>query len=50
MSFRTVAGLGSCKYGRKAAALIERRIEKYGSIRAYYEHINRGRAAPEKKK
>lgn len=38
MSFRTVTGLGSPQYGRKAAALIEKRIAKYGSIRAYYQH------------
>ncbi|MBF4177255.1 hypothetical protein [Lelliottia nimipressuralis] len=36
MSFRTVTGLGSPQYGRKAARLIAQRIAKYGSIRAYY--------------
>lgn len=38
MSFRTVVGLGSPQCGRKAAALIEKRIAKHGSIRAYYQH------------
>lgn len=40
MSFVTVRGLGSPRYGKKAVALINQRIAKFGSIRAYYDHIN----------
>lgn len=43
--FRTVRGLGSVAYGKKAQRLINQRIAKYGSIRAYYEHVNGGRKA-----
>lgn len=45
LSFRTVRGLGSPQYGRKAQRIINERIAKYGSIRAYYEHVNGGRKA-----
>lgn len=40
MSFVTVRGLGSPRYGKKAVALINQRIAKFGSIRAYYDHVN----------
>lgn len=43
--FRTVRGLGSVSYGKKAQRLINQRIAKYGSIRAYYEYVNGGRKA-----
>lgn len=41
--FETVRGLGSVACGKKAQRLINQRIAKYGSIRAYYEHVNGGR-------
>ncbi|ECB3864221.1 hypothetical protein EW429_04075 [Salmonella enterica subsp. enterica serovar Oranienburg] len=41
--FRNVRGMGSVAYGKKAQRLINQRIAKYGSIRAYYEHVNGGR-------
>lgn len=41
--FRTVRGLGSVAYGKREQRLINQRIAKYGSIRAYYEHVNGGR-------
>lgn len=41
--FRAVRGLGYVAYGKKAQRLINQIIAKYGSIRAYYEHVNGGR-------
>ncbi|EHI6905962.1 hypothetical protein J9356_001546 [Salmonella enterica] len=38
--FKKVAGLGSPRYGQKAVALLNERIAKLGSIRAYHEHLS----------
>ncbi len=41
--FKVVAGLGSPRYGQKAVALLNERIAKFGSLRAYHEHLAKGR-------
>ncbi|SUF61143.1 Uncharacterised protein [Salmonella enterica] len=38
--FKKVAGLGFPRYGQKAVALLNERIAKFGSIRAYHEHLS----------